>query len=418
MADRISTYWMFTQPVSNMTRLQSQMNVTQQQLSTGLRILTPADDPVGAARVLQLDQDIALTEQYERNIILLEARLTEEESTLDAVQESLDQIRELAVQAGNAGVLTDSDRLAIAQEVEERVNELYDLMNSKDGAGEYLFAGFSGSTQPFQRNEAGGYSYDGDEGVRYLQVSSTITLPSSDSGKDIFMDIPGAETSFSSYANPLNEGNPIGRISAGITVDQEALDEFYPHDVVITFENPRDIDPAEPNYTVRRKSDGRVIDNMQNVPYVTGDEISVAGMSVRLTGAPAPGDQFVVETSSKQGILTTAEKFLYTLESYPPGTGFDDVYDANIEATLNNIDNAMENISQVRARIGARLNVTEAVTDQHADSKLAAKDIRSKIRDVDWVEAVSRLQMESITLQAAQQSFAQTSQLSLFNFIS
>lgn len=417
MADRISTYWMFTQPVNNMTRLQSQMNVTQQQLSTGLRILTPADDPVGAARVLQLDQDIALTEQHERNIILLEARLSEEESTLDAVQSSLDRIRELAVKAGNAGVLTDEDRLSIAQEVEERVNEIYDLMNSKDGAGEYLFAGFSGSTQPFQRNEAGGYAYKGDEGVRYLQVSSTITLPSSDSGKDVFMDIPAAETSFSTYANPLNEGNPKGQISAGITVDQEALDAFYPEDVVFTFENLRDVDPAEPNYTVRRKSDGRVLEGMQNVPYSSGDEIIVAGMSVRLTGAPAPGDQFVVETSSKQGILTTAEKFLYTLERYPPGTGFDDVYDANIEATLNNIDNAMDNISKVRSRIGARLNVTEAVTNQHADSKLAAQDIRSKIRDVDWVEAVSRLQMESMTLQAAQQSFAQTSQLSLFDFI-
>lgn len=417
MADRISTYWMFTQPVNNMTRLQSQMNLTQQQISTGLRILTPADDPVGAARVLQLDQDIALTEQYERNIILLDARLTEEESTLDAVNETLARIRQLTVQAGNAGVLTDEDRLAIAQEVEERVDELYDLMNAKDGAGEYLFAGFSGSTQPFIRNEAGGYSYEGDEGVRYLQVSSTITLPSSDSGKDIFMDINSSDTSFSTYANPLNQGNPIGRISAGLTVDQEALDEFYPHDVVITFENPLDIDPAEPNYTVRRKSDGRILENMQNVPYVTGDEITVAGMSVRLTGAPSPGDQFVIETSSKQGLLTTAEKLLYTLESYPPGTGFDDVYDANIASTLNNLDNAIDKISQVQARIGARQNTTESVTNQHADSKLAAQDVRSKIRDVDWVEAVSRLQMESLTLQAAQQSFAQTSQLSLFNFI-
>jgi len=417
MVDRVSTYWMFNRPVSDMNRLQVDMNRTQAQLSTGLRILTPADDPVGSSRVLQLDQEIALMDQYERNIILANARLTHEENTLDAVKDSVDRIRELAVKAGNSGVLTEEDRLAISQEVRERVDELYDLMNTRDASGEYLFAGFSGDNKPFVQSEGGGFRYDGDEGVRYLQVSKTVTVASSDSGKDVFMDVPAVEPSYSTYGNPLNTGFPPGVIGAGITLDQEKLDDFFPNDAVITFENTLDVDPPESNFTVRRKPDGRVVDGMENIPYVSGQNIQFAGMSVKIVGDPSPGDQFVVETSNKQSILTTTEKFLYALESYPPGTGFDETYDKAIEQTLGNLDNAIEKVATVMTRIGARQNTATAVTDQHADNKLAAKSLRSQIRDVDWAEAASRLQMQSVTLQAAQQSFVQTNQLSLFNFI-
>jgi len=417
MTDRLSTYWIFNRPVQDMLGLQQQVNKTQEQISTGKRILTPADDPVGAARVLQLNQEVALMDQYERNINLLDARLEQEEGVLSSVEDNIARVRELAVKAGNAGVLTEADRQAIAQEIRERINELQDLMNTEDGSGEYLFAGFSGQTQPFVKGPGGGYQYQGDEGVRSLQVSRNVTLASSDSGKNVFMDIKADKTSFTAYGNPKNQGNPPGVISAGITVDQDALDAFAPNDAVITFENPLDVDPPEPNFTVRRKSDGRVINSLENVPYQPGSSIQFGGMNVNIVGNPAPGDQFVVETSNKQGVLTTYEKFLFALENYPPGTGYDEVYDATMESTLNNIDNTIENVSQVRARIGARLNTSETVANQHADNKLAAKEIKAEIEDLDFAEAVSRLQMQSFVLQAAQQSFAQTSQLSLFDFI-
>lgn len=417
MSDRLSTYWIYQRPVNDMLQLQTNLNKTQEQISSGKRILTPADDPVGASRVLQLNQEVALMDQYERNITLLDARLEQEEGVLSAVEDSVARIRELAVQAGNAGVLTEEDRVAIAAEVRERVDEMVDLMNTKDGSGEYLFSGFSGKTQPFVENPGGGYGYAGDEGVRFLQVSQTITLASSDSGKDVFMDIPADEVSFTSYANTGNTGNPPGVISAGITIDQQALDAFYPEDAVITFENPLDINPPESNFTVRRKSDGRVLGGLENVRFSPGAPIQVGGVAVNISGNPGPGDQFVIESSRNQGVLTTFEKFLFTLENYPPGEGFDEVYDASIEQTLNNLDNTIANVSQVRARIGARLNTSESVMNQHADNKLAAKDIKSSIEDLDFAEAVSRLQMESFILQAAQQSFAQTSRLSLFDFI-
>jgi flagellar hook-associated protein 3 FlgL len=400
-----------------MMRLQSQLNRTQEQVSTGKRMLSPSDDPVGSARVLQLDQEINLLSQYERNITLLESRLEAEEGVLNGITEVVQRVRELAVQAGNAAVYSTQERVTIAQEIEQRVKELYDLMNSKDGSGEYIFSGFAGDTQPFQESSGGGYSYHGDEGVRYLQISRTITLASSDSGKDAFLNIPANEPSFFTSANSQNKGNPPGVISAGITKDQEKLNDFFPDDAVITFENELDVSPPVSNFTVRRKSDGRVIDNLENVTYSQGAPIEFAGMSVNITGLPKPGDKFIVESSNKQGLLVTTEKLSFALNNFGDSPEFTEVYDKAIFDTLSNLDSAIGNISQVRARVGARLNTTETTMNQHADNKLAAQDIRADIRDLDYAEAISRLQLEGFVLQAAQQSFAKVTSQNLFDFI-
>lgn len=417
MVDRISTYWTYRGAVDSMTQQQANLAKTSEQISAGTKLLSPSDDPVGVARVLELDQQISLITQYERNIVLVDSRLEQEETALTNVTDTLQRMRELTVQAANQGVYSEVELDAIAAEMEQLTHQVYDLVNSKDGSGEYLFSGFKGDTQPFVRATSGGYQYQGDEGVRYLQVSQTITVASSDNGKDVFQKIPSAQTSFQAYADGDNTGSPEGVISLGITTDQDALDDFYPHDAVITFQNDLDVDPATTNFTVTRKTDGRVIDGLENVTYVAGSAIEVAGMSVNITGDPNPGDQFIVQSSDKQDVLTTMAKAVYALTTYGTDAEFVDLYNDAMANTLENLDFAIENISTARSEIGARLNLTDNMKDQHADNKLAAQDIRSEISDLDYAEAVSRLQFEEYILQATQQTFSITSQLRLFDFL-
>ncbi|MBU2862935.1 flagellar hook-associated protein FlgL [Reinekea forsetii] len=417
MADRVSSYWIYQRPVNDMMTLQANLNRTQEQLSTGKKLLSPSDDPVGAARVLQLDQEIALLDQYERNITLLDSRLEAEESVLNGITSTIQRVRELTVQAGNAAVYSTSERIAIGEEISQRVKEMYDLMNSKDGGGEYIFSGFAGDQQPFVKNPGGGYSYQGDEGVRFLQISRSITIASSDSGKDAFLDVDANVPSFFTSASSENRGNPPAVISAGITVDQEALNDFFPENAVITFNNELDVDPPGPNYTIRQKSDGRPVDTFENVPYTPGASIQFKGINVNVTGKPYPGDKFVIETSPKQGLLVTTEKLEYALNNFSDAPEFSDAYDEAIFNTLENLDAALEKVALVRARIGSRLNTTETTMNQHADNKLAAQDIRSSIRDLDYAEAISRLQLEEFVLQASQQTFAKVTSQSLFDFI-
>ncbi len=185
---RISTSWIFQQGVNAMLDQQTTLAKTQQQLATGQRILKPSDDPSASTRVLELDQLIDTTKQYQRNSDYAEARLKLEETVLNGVGDILQRVRELTVQANN-DTLSAGDRQAIAIEVRTSLDGLLQLANSKDAIGEYLFSGNKTGTRPFTDNGAGNFSYDGDQNVRSLQIGPTRQVPVGDAGENVFMKV-------------------------------------------------------------------------------------------------------------------------------------------------------------------------------------------------------------------------------------
>jgi flagellar hook-associated protein 3 FlgL len=203
MVMRISSIQQFNNGVSGLGRNYSNLIRTQEQISSGNRILTPADDPVASVRLLQLEQQQALLGQYKENLTAAKNSLTQEETTITSVVNVLQRIRELAVQAGG-GALSADDRRSIAKELGEREGELLNLMNSRNARGEYLFSGFLGKTEPFQRNPDGTYSYQGDEGQRSLQVAGSSNVAINDNGKRLFEDVTNANR----IINALGVNNP------------------------------------------------------------------------------------------------------------------------------------------------------------------------------------------------------------------
>ncbi|MDX1368430.1 flagellar hook-associated protein FlgL, partial [Pseudomonas sp.] len=143
---RISTIQAFNNGVAGIQRNYANATRTQEQISTGNRILTPADDPVASVRLLQLEQQQNVLTQYKDNLTAANNSLTQEEVTLNSVNTILQRVRELAGQAGN-GALSQADRESIAAELGAREEELFGLMNTRNARGEYLFAGFQGKTQ-------------------------------------------------------------------------------------------------------------------------------------------------------------------------------------------------------------------------------------------------------------------------------
>lgn len=203
MVMRISSIQAFNNGVSGLGRNYSNLIRTQEQISSGNRILTPADDPVASVRLLQLEQQQAVLGQYKENLTAAKNSLTQEETTITSVVNVLQRIRELAVQAGS-GALSADDRKSIAKELAEREDELLNLMNSRNARGEYLFSGFLGKTEPFLRNPDGTYSYQGDEGQRSLQVAGSSSVAINDNGKRLFEDVSNANR----ILNALGVNNP------------------------------------------------------------------------------------------------------------------------------------------------------------------------------------------------------------------
>ncbi len=193
---RISTSYIQQQSVDAMLAQQKRLTDTQQQVSTGSRILSPSDDPVASVKILGLERDMSVNEQYKENATSAENKLSIAEGALTSAVNILQRIRELAVQALND--TNDANaRAGMAAEMQELNEALVALANSKDSNGEYLFSGYQSFTQSFDPTT---FAYAGDTGQRNIRVGSNYMVESTESGSDVFVVTNADSTTQSIFA--------------------------------------------------------------------------------------------------------------------------------------------------------------------------------------------------------------------------
>ena len=409
---RISSQQIFSGGINRLQDLNSNLVNTQQQISTGKKVNKPSDDPVAAARILKLDQDLKRVETYGRNASLADNRLKQEESSLASAVDIIQRVRELTVQAGN-GSLSANDRKSISAELKERLGQLANVANTRDASGEYIFSGFQGNTQAFVQDDSGAWVYQGDEGQRVLEIDDGVTVPISDHGKGIFENIPAA---VSMTATNSADGYVSGLSLANENALRSAFAPSVPDDLTVT------VVDAVGTLSVTATVNG-VSQSLTTVPATAtvGEPFEVAGVKLTVNDAvydpnPALTDSFTIGISDKQSVFGTIENLISGLDTIAKGTPKTNAeYDALIAESLTNLDNAQESLILKQTELGGRLNAVESTTAFLGDSALYTKEIRSQLQDVDYAEAISNLSFQSFVLQAAQQSFAQVSQLSLFD---
>ncbi len=416
---RISTVQIFNIANNAMADASEAILKTQKQLSTGQRILQPSDDPVASTKILAINEELSVISQYQNNINIAKNDLVIEESILDGTLNIIQRIQELAVQAGNTATLSPSEYKSLSNEVDSRLDEMQSMLNTQNSNGDYIFGGFKSKGEPFTGSANNGYHYNGDDGQKFIKVANSTFIASSDSGKDIFVDVESERATINTYASPSNRSNPPVQISIGNIIDQDAYDDFYPEDMVISFNLDSNIIPAGKNYTVTEKSTGRIIAADQS--YSPGSEIQLNGVSIRITGNPVsatgatPGDTLFVDSSNRQDILTTMARFSDAMKSFDGSEETRDALLANVADTLDNLKSAQTSVLEVTSKIGARFNTLESTEELHGDSDVVMQQLLSDLRDIDYAEAATRLSSQLLVLQAAQTAFARVSQLSLFD---
>lgn len=405
---RVSTAMLYDLGVGSIHRQTSSLLHTQQQVATGRRILAPSDDPVAAARALEVTQSKEINAQYSENQGNAKAALGLEESQLTSVGDLIQYVRQRAVQAGNT-VLSDADRRAIAADLRNQFGQLLGVANATDGSGQYLFSGYQGSNKPFSGSVEGGVAYAGDDGQRLLQVSASRQMAVSDSGNDAFMRIRNGNGTFATAASAGNTGSGI--IDAGNVTNPAAATR---HDYTINFS----VAGGVTTYTVVDQSTTPAPTTVvPSTTYTSGAAISFDGISLTITGAPANGDSFTVAPSTSQSLFATVANLITALESSVRVAGGATRLSNNINQALTNLDQAQENILTLRAAIGSRQVELDALSDMGDDLDLQYADTLSRLQDVDYAEAISRLTREQTYLEAAQKSFLRVSGLSLFNYV-
>jgi len=182
---RISTHTLFETGAARLGELQSGLVKTQQQVSSGRRILSPSDDPVAAARALEVTQSQSLNTQHGLNRQHAKGVLEAVEGTLSSVTALLQDVKTTVIAAGN-GSLSDTERGFMATELRGRFEQLLGLANSRDAMGNYQFSGFQTATPPFAEIAAGDVQYQGDQGQQLMQVDATRQMAVNNTGQSVF----------------------------------------------------------------------------------------------------------------------------------------------------------------------------------------------------------------------------------------
>ncbi|HSG63030.1 MAG TPA: flagellar hook-associated protein FlgL [Pseudomonadales bacterium] len=408
---RISSLDIFNIANSSMQKANSDISKTQLQLSSGQRVITPSDDPVASLKIMELDNELSRIAQYGKNIDSAENTLQQTEGLLDGVVDIIQRVRELSIQAGNTGVNTTAQYDALATEIEGRLNELVNIANSRDANGDFVFSGFKGEIQPFSGDYASGFKYHGDDGQRLVKTANNSTIPVSNSGRDVFIDIPSANNTVFGYTSQNNQGSVMATVPR--VVDQDAYDAFYPEDMVITFNNVTDVTPPRMTYTITERATGNII--AEDVDYKEGSEIIVKGVSITLSGNPSAKDSVVIESSNKQDLMTTLGNLVAAMRDTSDDAAGKKRIGEAVANTLNNLNNAQTKVLSVMSSVGARQNSLQTTRELHIDSELFARQALSDMRDLDYAEASTRLAMQTMILEAAQASFVRVTSLSLFD---
>ncbi|MGZ8260644.1 MAG: flagellar hook-associated protein FlgL [Caldimonas sp.] len=396
---RIATANAYDTGIDTLTRRQAELGALQEQLTTGKRINRASDDPAAAARAERALASIGRSVTSQRAVDASRVLMTQAESTLGDAGALLQRARELMVAAGNASY-GDAERAGIADELQSLRDQLLALANSGDGAGTYLFGGQGSAQKPFA-DTVSGVQYVAADGE--MRTEHPTGLPLTTDGAAAWLEARTGNGVFVTSAAPgvLNATIDVGQVAdpAALTGSDYTL-QFSVSAGVTTYAVLRDGLPTA----------------VVAAPYVSGQAITIDGMTVAVSGTPANGDAFGIAPSTPTlgvfGALDTAIAGLRTA-----GRTGSQIAQANGEG-LRDIDAVLANLQTARAATGAVLNRIDSETDRLDAQKLAATTERSNAEDVDMVHAISEFQSRQSGYDAALKSYAMVQRLSLFQYLS
>jgi flagellar hook-associated protein 3 FlgL len=396
---RISTAGMHHAALNALLGQQSVLSRTQQQIASGKRVQTPADDPVAAVHIMELQRALAESDQFTLNADMAKNRLTLEEQALADANTLITRVRELTVQ-GNNGSVDPTSRRMLATEVRSRLKELVDIANRRDANSEFLFSGYATLTQPFAQTGAS-IGYFGDQGNRALQIGPDQRIVDGHSGSDVFMAVTEGNGTFVTTATAGNAGN--GVIAGGTLVDPA---QWVPGDYTLRFTS------ATGDYEIL---EGATV--VATGAYTQNSTISFNGANINMAGVPAQNDSFSIARSRSEDMFTTLSNLATTLESSTLTSAERARFNSDMATVLQQLDQTGDHLLNVRAEVGARLSAIDGAQEALADRKVELETTTSQLRDLDYAEAVSRMNQQLVGLQAAQASYSKIAQLSLFDYL-
>lgn len=396
--NRITNNMIHNEMVTTLNRQKTAMQKAQSDLSTGVKIRKPSDDPAGAVNQMLFRSRLTELNQYERNVNEAYDRLNIADGRLETATDIMQRVRYLTVQAAN-GINTDFELSeAIGREIDQHLMALIEIANAKDATGKTLFGGSvierDAFTPVFSNMEVDGIDhgrsmtgvvYQGDNLVQIREIERHEQTEVSLAGNKVFwgtnMTIGGARDA-SGYVAQGDQAFAIDgfkiQVSAGDTLS----------DIVRKVNNA----PVEVTATIGAGND--IILSSQTPHQIWLEDLegstTLSDLGLIDPNNRNPGNNYhagaTVSGLSVFDVLIQLRNDLVRGDTRSIG-GRD----------LEAIDMAMENILRYRSELGARVNRVEFHQQRIAWDMSYTQDLLAKNEGTDIVETVVDLKwLESV----------------------
>jgi flagellar hook-associated protein 3 FlgL len=203
----------------NQTELEAQQDMLE--LSTGSCVNVPSDNPTAAALLIENNDEATFNAGYLQNLTTVNGQLSTADSTLNSVESALQQAISLGVEGAN-GTESDSDRAAVAQQLQGIQSQIISLANTTY-EGNYLFSG-TASTPPYvaSGSDPSGVAYQGNDDVNTVSVGNGYQIAINAPGSQLF-SAPGNSV-FLALNNLIQAVQSDSGISDAVTALSSASD--------------------------------------------------------------------------------------------------------------------------------------------------------------------------------------------------
>jgi flagellar hook-associated protein 3 FlgL len=398
---------------SNLMARQTNLANAQEHLTSGKRVNSPSDDPAAAAQIERSLTRISRIQTDQRALETQKTAITQAESALGDITESLQRFRELVVSVGGIGSGA-AERKGIASQLSGLRDHIFSIANSKGTNGQPLFGSLASALTPFAgpQGTAPDYTFNGLPGQA---TSSDVAIPIALDGDSAFMLQPTRDGAYHVGVAPASATQALTTDTVSVTSAAAVTGASYA--VAITgVDTTTTPGTTVVSYNLTATPPGTV--TAQVAPgYPTGQPANIAvagmaGLSLTIQGSPAVGD--TVTVAPNVSLFSTLDNAIRDIGGAASNSG---VVQA-ISQSLANIDIGMGRLSAVRAQAGDFLNRADYISEEQGNRSIQLESDRSKAEDLDMVKGISDFQLQQTGYQAALQSYAQVQKLSLFNYIS
>jgi flagellar hook-associated protein 3 FlgL len=183
---KIATKTLYENIINNLSRVSMDMSKANEVVSTGKKINTTSDDPLGYLSLLDIRSSMANIDQVGRNITAGKLWAHVSETSLNGAYEFLYQAKALLVNVNNADIEPDQ----AADTIDKYINQILSLANSRVN-GSYIFAGTKTDTKPFSFDEANPdqVNYNGNDTPFSIKVGIDTSVTVGANGEEIFREI-------------------------------------------------------------------------------------------------------------------------------------------------------------------------------------------------------------------------------------